>query len=277
MSPATDQKSSDVRIYCDNDPYSLQQKGGTERWIRQDDVPGQGKKKRNSRKDIKEAFFYDQFNFMARSAGHWGCQDGKDIFAITWITPDDVKGLDHNPKRAVISMCTTSYNQGPGEPKLLSDIPAKKDIVTDSLVETFEDLVSMTLFHELCHTRHVLDIPGRGNQELTNYEDLYAGTAAGNANECDSYAFLGLSGLLNARNVKFSVQKADQFDLEWIMPPKKPDAEMVRRAADTLRAFGDQRRRWLAANAQRSRDARNRIGRVRADSIRGSGLLVLAS
>lgn len=100
-----DLKAADVRIYCDNDEY-----GKDKRWKLVPDLPGAGKKSKNSKKPLEQQSFWDDTNYIYRKQGSFGCQDKKvDTLAQTYGNDKtrenaEGKGADQNPKRQTITV-----------------------------------------------------------------------------------------------------------------------------------------------------------------------------
>ncbi|KAG4441591.1 hypothetical protein IFR05_002926 [Cadophora sp. M221] len=226
-------KQSDIRIYCDND----------NRWeLIPDKIGGRkvgGKKPiKNSKKPAEEQAWWDPMNFIYRPTGSYGCQDREgQTLAQTYKTKDE--GLSdlglkagHVARREVITVC--NYVLDSEDPILLSGFTVSKDL-TGMLkgtpknqvlnMQDLSELVSLTIFHELCHTTDILNIPGHKSEILgwtgeqgimTSQLDL-----AGLLNEADSFALLGLSAVLNRRNIRLSKEDeaATLGKLEFINPP----------------------------------------------------------
>ncbi|KAF1954180.1 hypothetical protein CC80DRAFT_595310 [Byssothecium circinans] len=231
-------EASDVRFYCDDDNME----GENARWKR---APGNA----NKRKPFERQVWADKPNQMSRRIGSKGCQDENEdgekfTLAQTYqirVDPDPLKDT-HNPERETITLCDDGLNFDGGIEKLLSDFKEddKKVVLLPFL--NFDALLSVTVFHELCHLTKVINAPGTkpgGAAELYGWEQVLASTAAEAIDSADAFAWLGMLALTETRNMRLARPdsqdetekkraKQDGGGLVWIDPSKAPQRKAKR-------------------------------------------------
>lgn len=77
----SDQASSNLRIYCDDDPMT----GSNPRWVLVPDIPGaEDDDELNSQRVLgDDQEFFDRYNFVRRNTRSLGCQDDNDDDDVT--------------------------------------------------------------------------------------------------------------------------------------------------------------------------------------------------
>ena len=159
VTPTITLEISDVRIYCDNDDAGQISDG--KRWQPIPDLPGAGKKSKNSKKPFAQQQWWDHINRIYRKPGSMGVQDlNHQTLGQTYKIRDE-QAAGQNPSRETITVCAfvrlilcmtnspqianAGFNM---KPRLLSAIGPKADM-TKGEIEFLEDFISMTLFHEV--------------------------------------------------------------------------------------------------------------------------------
>ncbi|KAL9079183.1 MAG: hypothetical protein Q9157_001934 [Trypethelium eluteriae] len=174
---------------------------------------------------FKQIFKVDKSNqgTYNKVMGSRGCQDPVETLAQTYKYKDRPdEATDQNPDREVITVCDRTFSLP--APALLSAYPEREDFTKDTLVD-MDDLLSLTLFHEFCHLTKVINIPGGNEGEPNGWYRVATLDAADAFDAADSFAFLGLSAILNQRNFRIASddKKAKVGEIEWITPPERPE------------------------------------------------------
>ncbi|MCJ1292952.1 hypothetical protein MMC34_004505 [Xylographa carneopallida] len=222
------QAASDVRLYCDDD------RSGVGRWRPVPDIPHlpSGVKANSARTAGVDQEWEDPVNHIRRVRKTKGCQDrdstgNPNTFAETYILlpPGAVAG--QNPRRSSITICDMSL--AVDVYKALTDLPKKKNIADLKIMDAFESLTSMTLLHELTHTRTWdKDDEGYGWKRI---QTLSTARALLNA---DSYAYLGLLAKLEDRFWRLSKKPSEAEDGKLVYDLTLPQPAFLAEAAPSM-------------------------------------------
>lgn len=159
MTPAASLEVSDVRIYCDND-----EAGAGKRWQLMPDPPGAGKKPKNSERPFDKQRWWDPINRIYQIRGSRGAQSSDGITGVTYrFRASDAAG--QNPDRETITVgilvskplqMTDAVGGQIGDSglkvnlRLLGSMDDKLDLTLVN-IESFGNIISATLFHEVNH------------------------------------------------------------------------------------------------------------------------------
>lgn len=124
LSLTSDQASSNLRMYCDNDPMT----GSNPRWVLVPDIPGaEDYDELNSQRVLGEdQEFFDRYNFVRRNTISLGCQDNND-------DDDDVTQMEMNNAPISDEELASGYYANYAIPRNLQPIRSVLSVSRDSV------------------------------------------------------------------------------------------------------------------------------------------------